>query len=298
AAFVAAEMRNKRRNIPLALILGTTGIMLIYLLVNAAYLLALGFEGVQNSEAIAAEVLKLALGEKGSQAISVLVMISALGAINGLIFTSSRIYAALGSDHRIFAHLSRWHPRLGSPIWALLTETTIALILIVVVGSAGGRQALNQLFEWLRLGSVSWQGRSGFEPLLQCTAPIFWLFFLLSAFSLFVLRFKDRGIERSFSVPLFPILPLIFCATCGYMLYSGLTFAGKLGLVGAGLLLAGVPLWLISRTRRNIHAPQPIPAVGFPDSCLLDGADPARPIGRPIAEESQRPRHEGEQGLS
>src|SRR5437016_9364132 len=150
-----------------------------------SYLLALGFEGVQNSKAIAAEVLGLALGEKGSQAISVLVMISALGAVNGLLFTSSRIYVALGSDHRIFAHLSRWHPRLGSPIWALLTETAIALILIVAVGTSVGRQALNELFGWLGLGDVSWkEGKSGFETLLQCTAPIFWLFFLLSAFSL------------------------------------------------------------------------------------------------------------------
>jgi amino acid transporter len=103
---------------------------------------------------------------------------------------------------------------------------------------------------------------------------VFWLFFLLSSLSLFVLRFKDRGKERPFSVPLFPILPMIFCATCGYMLYSGIQYADKLGLVGAGLLLAGVPLWLISRKRRNTDALQPIPSVGLVGDGSLDLPDP------------------------
>jgi amino acid transporter len=251
AAFVTAEMRHQRRNIPLALILGTTGVMLIYLLVNIAYLAGLGFDGVQKSDAIAADVLKLPLGESGFQAMCLLVMISALGAVNGLIFTSSRIYAALGADHPIFARLSHWHPKWGSPIWSLLTQAVITLTLIAAVGIPVGQGALNGLFQALGLGSVSWEGKGGFGTLLQCSAPIFWLFFLLSALSLFVLRFKDRGIDRPFTVPLFPIVPLIFVATCGYMLYSGITFAGKFGLVGGGLLLAGVPLWLISRLKET-----------------------------------------------
>jgi amino acid transporter len=201
-------------------------------------------------------------------------MISALGAVNGLIFTSSRIYAALGSDHSIFAGLSRWHPKWGSPVWSLLTQAAITFIMITAVGTTIGRETLNELFTRAHLGKVSWEGRGGFRTLLQCSAPVFWLFFLLSSLSLFVLRFKDRGKERPFSVPLFPILPMIFCATCGYMLYSGIQYADKLGLVGAGLLLAGVPLWLISRKRRNTDALQPIPSVGLVGDGSLDLPDP------------------------
>jgi amino acid transporter len=273
AAFVAAEMRDKRRNIPLALVLGTIGVMVIYLLVNAAYLLSLGFEGAQSSKAIAADVLKLAFGERGSQVMCLLVMISALGAVNGLTFTSSRIYAALGADHRVFGRLSRWHPKWGTPIWSLLTQATMALTLIAAVGTSVGRQILNSAFQAMGFQSISWAGRGGFETLLQCSAPVFWLFFLLSGLSLFVLRLKDRDKERPFSVPLFPFVPLIFVATCGYMLYSGIKFADKLGLVGGGLLLAGIPLWLISRTRRNIHALQPIPAAGLVGASSLDLPD-------------------------
>jgi amino acid transporter len=281
AAFVAAEIRNGRRNIPRALILGTGAVILIYLLVNGAYLLGLGFEGARSSKAIAADVLELPLSrwssqaaEWSSKAMCLLVMISALGAVNGLIFTSSRIYAALGSDHSIFAGLSRWHPKWGSPVWSLLTQAAITFIMITAVGTTIGRETLNELFTRAHLGKVSWEGRGGFRTLLQCSAPVFWFFFLLSSLSLFVLRFKDRGKERPFSVPLYPILPLIFCATCGYMLYSGIQYADKLGLVGAGLLLAGVPLWLISRKRRNTDALQPIPSVGLVGDGSLDLPDP------------------------
>jgi amino acid transporter len=253
AAFVAAELRNRRRNIPLALIIGTLGVTVIYLLVNGAYLMGLGFDGVRNSDAVAADLLKLPLREWGSdwgiKAMCLLVMVSALGAVNGLIFTSSRIYAALGSEHTIFAALGRWHPKLGSPVWSLLSQAAITLIMIVAVGSRTGRKILDRMFTSLGLESVSWQGLSGFFTLLQCTAPIFWAFFLLSALSLFVLRVKDRGMERAFSVPLFPLIPLIFTVTCAYMLYSGIQYAGKLGWVGAFILLAGLPLYLLSKRR-------------------------------------------------
>jgi APA family basic amino acid/polyamine antiporter len=274
AAFVAAEMRNPRRNIPLALILATVGIIVIYVLVNGAYLLGLGFEGVQRSDAVAADVLKLARWPWGYQAMCILVMISALGAANGLIFTSSRIYAALGADHVIFSGLSRWHPKLGSPVWSLLTQAASSLVMIAAVGTTIGREGLNELFTKVGLGAVPWEGRSGFGTLLQCSAPIFWFFFLLSALSLFVLRFKDRGMNRPFSVPFFPIIPLIFLATCAYMLYSGIDYAGNLGLVGAALLLVGVPLCLISKLRRSTHVPQPIPAVDLVGTGSLDHSNP------------------------
>src|SRR5205823_4640264 len=103
AAYVAAEVRDGDRNIPRALILGTLAVMVIYLLVNAAYLWSLGFEGARQSKAIAADVLKQPLGAWGARAISILVMISALGSVNGLIFTGSRVYAALGTDYGLFA---------------------------------------------------------------------------------------------------------------------------------------------------------------------------------------------------
>src|SRR5690606_30879677 len=92
AAFVAAEVRNRKRNLPRALLLGTAGIAAIYLLVNAAFIAALGFDRARASGAIAAEVLERPLGALGGGAMALIVVISALGAANALIFTGSRVH--------------------------------------------------------------------------------------------------------------------------------------------------------------------------------------------------------------
>jgi APA family basic amino acid/polyamine antiporter len=252
AAFVVAEMRNKRRNIPLALILGTAGVTIIYLAVNAAYLQALGFEGVRQSSAVAADVLARAepLSGFGSKAMSILVMISALGAINGLTFTGSRVYATLGAEHSVFAWLGRWNPQLGSPVWALVTQAVISLAMIAAVGTEAGQNLIDDLLRVAGLQPLPWSKYfGGFNTLVAGTAPVFWGFFLLTGLSLFALRERDRGIERPFSVPLFPVLPLIFCGTCFYMLYSAIDYAGKLTLIGIIPLLLGLPLYGISRRR-------------------------------------------------
>jgi basic amino acid/polyamine antiporter, APA family len=249
AAFVAAEMNDKKRNIPRALILGTAGVGVIYLLVNAAYLLALGFDGARESRAIAADVLQKPLGEFGARAISVLVMISALGAVNGLIYTGARIYSSMGEDFSFFARLSRWHPRRNSPVWSLGAQAVITLLLVVLVGTDAGRGAVNALLEALGFGALAWEGYGGFETLLRCSAPFFWLFFLMTGTSVIVLRFKDRNIERPFVVPFYPVVPLIFCGTCLYMLYSAINYAGSLALIGGVPVLAGLAVFFLTGRR-------------------------------------------------
>src|SRR5262249_25462999 len=96
-----------------------------------------------------------------------------------------------------------------------------------------------------------------FDGLLTATAPIFWLFFMATGFSLFVLREKDRSMERPFSVPVYPLLPFIFCNMCAYMLYSATVYAvtigllGVLTLLGVAPLIAGVPLYFVSKRNSN-----------------------------------------------
>jgi APA family basic amino acid/polyamine antiporter len=248
AAFVVADMQDSRRIAP-ALIMGTLAVTVIYLAVNGAYLAALGLDGVRGSNAVAADVLQRAVGPPGGRAMSGLVMISALGAANGLIYTGSRLYATLGADYSIFGALGRWHPRLQSPVYALAVQAVISLVMIAAVGSQVGQTSLNEGFSAIGMEGLNWQGRGGFDSLLRCTAPVFWLFFLLTSLSLFVLRWRDPQVTRPFTAPLYPLLPLVFSAMCGYMLYSGLNYAGSLGLIGGALLLAGLPLYLVSRRR-------------------------------------------------
>jgi amino acid transporter len=252
AALVAAEQRNPRRNIPLALLLGILAIILIYILVNSAYLRSLGFEGARKSTAIAADTVHGFLGNWASKFMSVFVMISALGGINGMVFTGSRVYSALGADYSLFAWLGRWNRRLGSPVWSLAVQLAIILAMIWSVGSEAGRAAINTLFSTKLFGTLGFEplvlgGQGGFETLLRCTAPAFWLFFLLTGLCVFVLREKDRDLDRPFTTPLYPLLPLIFCDTCAYMLFSSTNYAGKLSLIAFAVLHLGLLFYWLSR---------------------------------------------------
>ncbi|HYT95387.1 MAG TPA: amino acid permease, partial [Gemmataceae bacterium] len=259
AAFVAAEVRERDRNLPRALLGGTALIALLYVLVNGAYLFGLGAERAEESERIAADTLGLlpgTLGEYGSIVMSILVMIAALGAVNGLIYTSSRIYSTLGSDYSLFAPLGKWNKTLGTPVWSLLLQLVLTLTMLVMVGTTQGREVINDGLQKLGFEKVQAWYIGGFFPLLQCSAPIFWLFFLMAGLSLFVLRINEPHVERPFRVPLFPLVPLLFCVTCGYMLYSGIMFARQLGVVGAVLVLLGLPFYIFSR-RSKLAEGQP-----------------------------------------
>lgn len=249
AAFVAAEVRDRRRNLPRALVIGTAAITLVYVLMNASFLAALGFEGAQKSQAIARDVFQNVFGNAGGVAISVLVMVSALSAVNALIFTGARVYASLGADYSALSRLGRWHPRLRSPAWSLVVQLAITLVMIGIVGTRTGRSGIDGVLVQLGFAPATWSGHGGFDTLLRCTAPVFWSFFLLTGISLFLLRRKDPQLERPFRVPLYPITPLIFCATCAYMLYSAVDYAGKLTALGLIPLLVGVPVYFSSKRR-------------------------------------------------
>lgn len=248
AAFVASEVRDRHRNLPWALLYGIAGITVVYLLVNVGYLWGLGFEGLKGTFTPASDVLAGPFGENGSKVMSMLVMLSALGALNGLIFTGSRIFTALGQEHTVFAALGRWDPRLGVPIWSILAQAVVSLLLIFAVGTEMGRNAVDNSLSMVNSGPLPW-GKyfGGFNTLVAGTAPVFWLFFLLTGVSLFVLRSKDPQVDRPFSVPLYPVVPLIFCGTSVYMLYSSMTYAKELSLLGFVPLAVGIPLYFFSR---------------------------------------------------
>jgi basic amino acid/polyamine antiporter, APA family len=258
AALVAAEVADKRRNLPLAFMLGTGLLMIVYLLVNGAYLSALGFEGARESKAIAADVLARPFGQFGAKAMAIFVMISALGALNGMIYTGSRLYASLGEDYRALNWLSRWHPTRSVPAVSLVTQTAITLFLIALVGTTWGRSVINTLVTWIGFGPLSWQGHGGFETLLRCTSPVFWAFFLMTAVSLFVLRFRDKTTPRPWPVPGYPVVPLIFCGMCAYMLYSACDYAGKLIIIGILPVLVGLIFyWFAGRPQVQTLPNQP-----------------------------------------
>jgi amino acid transporter len=245
--FVAAEVRDPQRNMPRALLLGMLAITVLYVVVNAAYLSALGLEGVRDSETPATDVLRAAWGPAGERAIGLIVMLSALGAINGMLFVGSRVVVSLGEDYRLLAILGRWNDRRGAPAPALVALGVVSVLLILLVGTEAGHRACDVALGSLGLSAMNWdQHTGGFNTLLVSMSPTFWAFFFLTGLALIVLRRTDPGRERPFRVPLYPLPPLLFCATSAYMLYSSVAYAKGLSLLGFGPVALGLVIYACS----------------------------------------------------
>ena len=231
AAYLTAEIRDARRNIVRALVAGLLAVTAIYVLLNLAYLNVLGLAGMKSSQAVAADLMKATLGGAGVVVLSLIVIAAALSTLNATIFTGARTNYALGQDHAAFSGLGIWNARSNTPVNALLLQGAIALVLVFLASFTP----------------------DGFETMVAYTAPAFWLFFLLTGISLFVLRRQQTISADPFRVPLYPLTPALFCAMCAYMLYSSTNYAlskdpGSIGAqLGIGMLLLGLPLMWFAR---------------------------------------------------
>jgi APA family basic amino acid/polyamine antiporter len=228
-AYISAEVRDRERNMSRALFLSIALVTALYVLVNLAYVKGLGFAGVAKSDAVAADLLARVWGTAGEKLISVTIALATLTSINGGMIVGARSNYALGSEWPFLRFLGRWHEASGSPRNAYLVQGAIALALV-------------------GLGAIE---RKGFQTLVDFTAPVFWTFFLLTGVSLFVLRSKDAGARRPYRVPLYPVTPALFVASCAYMLYSSLAYTGRGALVGVGVLAAGGVVMLLGRAFGN-----------------------------------------------
>jgi amino acid transporter len=252
AAYVVAEIKDRRRNIARALLLGTAAVTVIYLLVNTALLYGLGFYAIRtlsaDQEPIPAAMLAMAMPGYGARAMELLVIISALGAINGMIFTTARIYAEFGLDHRLFSPLSHWSRRLGTPARALVVQGVVSLLLVSGVS----------LYVWWHEAD----GMNTFDALLNFTGAVFWLFFFATGVALFVLRRIDHDLTRPFRVPLYPVIPLVFCACCAAMTVGVVIATWQFALVGLAILLAGLPLYFWPQPKQPQPAERELEPVG------------------------------------
>ena len=236
AAYLAGEVREPRRNMLKILIGGIVAVTLLYLLVNIGYLLALGQGGIAGSRAVGADVMRLVAGEKGAEALAFIVCISALTTINAAVFTGARTNFAMGRDYPLFAKLGNWRESGSTPANALILQGAIALVLIA---------------------AAALTAKDGFDAMVAYTAPVFWTFFLLTGITLFIFRLEKKAVE-GFKVPFHPVIPIIFCAMCGFMLWKALAYVfnpqygpkfGNLVLAGLLVMLAGIPLYWIARKK-------------------------------------------------
>ncbi|HVL56917.1 MAG TPA: amino acid permease [Burkholderiaceae bacterium] len=223
AAYVSAEVVGPQRNLPRALFISLAIIAALYLLVNLAFVSVLGLQGMAGSRAVGADMMRAVLGDRGAQMISLLIAVAALTSVNATVLMGSRTTYAFGRDEPMFSRLGYWSPRFGTPVNALLVQAAIALALVL-------------------LGAVT---RQGFQTMVEYTAPVFWFFFLMTGIALFVLRQREPDAARPYRVPLYPLTPLVFCASSAYLLYSSVVYTGVGALVGIAVLAVGALLLLV-----------------------------------------------------
>lgn len=232
AAYISAEVRDGQRNMVRALAWSILVIMALYMLVTWAYWSVLGTARMAGSQAVAADFMRATMGTGGEIFISLLVMVCALTSINATMIVGARTSYALGRDWPVLGKLGRWNAARGTPANAMLAQCLVSLLLVGIGAATGG----------------------GFKSMVEFTAPVFWLFFLMSGASLFVLRLREPEAPRPFKVPLFPMLPLLFCSMCAYMLWSSLSYVHSQDLggwnaawIGVAVLATGLLLLLLMR---------------------------------------------------
>jgi APA family basic amino acid/polyamine antiporter len=229
AAYISAELEEGERNMIRVLLWGLGAITALYLFAGVAYINGLGLSVMSSSDVVAADLLRRSFGAGGATVVSILIAVAALGAINATIFTGARTNFAVGRDFAPFAFLGRWRAETNVPANALLFQGAIASGLVL-------------------LGTVT---RRGFETMVEFTAPVFWLFFLLTGLSLFMLRRREAGVLRPFKVPLYPLVPLLFCLSCAYMLRASLLYTGIGATVGLVLFFTGALFLAAARLRQK-----------------------------------------------
>jgi APA family basic amino acid/polyamine antiporter len=236
AAYISAELHEVQRNIVRVLVGSLLLVTFLYLAINGVYLHALGLGGAAQSSQIAADLMRKAMGEPGAVVISILVAIASLTSANASIMTGARSAYALGRDVPAFAILGRWDGVRKTPVVALYVQgfLTVALVLF---GAYTRGSSINE---------------SALRTMIDYTAPVFWLFFLLTGVALFVLRRREPQVERPFRVPLFPITPIAFCVAAAYLLYSSLNYVRSGAIAGLIVLASGVLVMLVVKMKREV----------------------------------------------
>ena len=225
-ALVAGEVRDPGRNIVRAMLLGLGSVTLIYLLLNVAFLRALGLQRLSTSTAVAADTVATILPTTGSAFVSAVICLCALGAINGLVFAGARISYAVGQDHRVFAGLGRWSSHTGTPVRALLLQGALSLTLIVTLGSF-------------------------VDTLLYTAAPVY-LFYFATSVAVMVLRVRDPATPRPYHTPGYPLTVIIFSAVCLGLIVSAVQYRPMVAGIAAVLVLLGLPAyWLSALSQRS-----------------------------------------------
>lgn len=206
---LASEVENPQRTLPLAMLLGACGIVLVYLLANGAFVHVLGTAGMANDQGFAQRVADLTLGSAGGKFLAAAMAISALGVTLVTVLATPWLFVAMAREGLFFARFADVHPVSGAPVPALIVQLVLCL-----TWCFGGRA----------------------EQLVDATVAAEWIFHALAAGALLRLRALRPELDRPFKSPLYPLAPLVYLAIALFVVVSNFQGA-QLEHTGTGLLV-------------------------------------------------------------
>jgi len=231
ASYVAEEVRDPGRNVPLALAMGTGGVVVIYLLLNALYLYVLPANELATVSGSVLDVIAdRLLGSAAGNVMGIVSIISLLAGISAMTFAGPRVYFAMARDGLFLSSAARVHPRHRTPTVAIVAQAVWSSLLVLTAQA---------------------------EALLTYTGFTIILFSGVAVVALFVLRAREPGLERPFRAWGYPIVPGIYVVASALILINGLyTAPGPTG-AGALVILGGIPIYLLCRRGARVGIDPP-----------------------------------------
>ncbi|OLD13600.1 MAG: hypothetical protein AUJ01_15005 [Acidobacteria bacterium 13_1_40CM_3_65_5] len=232
--YAAEETRDAERTIPRALMVGTAIVVVVYLLLNGAYLLVLPLDRVLASTHIAFDATAATAGPAAASAISVLVIVSSLGAISGIVLAGPRVYYAMAEDGLLFKWMGAVHPTFRTPHLAIVAQGIWSSVL-VLTGTYGTIVSRVIYTEWIFFAALALGSKEN-QNALRSSRP---------------LR-SDVGYAPAFRAWGFPIAPALFALICFLMVINQIASTPRDALWGLGLVVAGLPVYAIWSRRRPV----------------------------------------------
>ncbi|RKY87799.1 amino acid permease [candidate division KSB1 bacterium] len=215
-SYISGEVKNPEKNLPLALIIGTIIVTVIFLLVNLLYIYLIPVMNIKNSELIASDAAVKIMGGGGGTVITILILITIFGAINGSIMTGPRIFYAQAKDGLFFKWIGKIHPKYGTPSSAIIIQ---AVLMIIMVFSGT------------------------FEELMNCYIFMMVIFYILCIIGLFILRKKKPELKRPQKTIGYPFTSAIFLIIMIIMLVNTTYKKPVESIISFLVLIAGIPVY-------------------------------------------------------
>lgn len=223
-SFAGGEVTDPQRTLPRAIILGTTAVIVIYLLANLAYLYVIPLARLRTSPLIAADTMAALFGPIGVSFVAVVVMISTFGSLMGSMLAAPRIFFAMADDGLFFRSLAAVHPTWRTP-W----------LAIALAGLLGVAMVMTQTF----------------EQLTDTFVLAMWPFYALAVAAVYRLRRTQPHLRRPYKVLGYPVVPAVFIAGALYLVINAIATDPLWTTVVFSVVLAGLPVYAVSRRSRR-----------------------------------------------